>query len=178
MQASQRRARRDSLFVNTSVKLLSVKLFACWWIFLLGVYLLLAGAETLPEIVAGAFAAALAASALTAVRHHAKWKCDFHMAWLAPVAAACIDALRACAVMLAADCERPFRKRGRGRTQAVAFNTGNHSPSSNCRRALVLAAVSLAPDSLALEIDRHGHKLVIHHYGPVESGPRNREWPL
>jgi hypothetical protein len=156
----------------------AAKQFAGWWIFLLGIYLLLVGDLKGEEIAAGSLAALLAAAAVAVVRASSGCNFEFRAAWISPIWRALVDAIRGCVAMLAATCERPFRTRGKGRFDEVEFNPGNDLPVSKSRRALVIAAISLAPDSFVLDVDRPGHRLLLHRYGRVDSKPRNKDWPL
>lgn len=170
---SFRRGPHDSLIV-----IRAKKSFAGWWIFFLGIYLLLVGKMNSAEIAAGLVAAALAAAALTVLATHGGGGFEFRAAWLVPLVGALGNAIRGSRVMLMANCSRLFRTRGEGRFDSIDFDSGNDSPSSKGRRALVIAAMSLAPDSFVLQIDRSGHRLVLHHYGRPASKSKSKTWPL
>ncbi len=140
--------------------------------------MLLVGELRGEEIAAGSLAALLAAAAVAVVRTNSRCTYEFRAAWLSPIWRALIDAIRGCAVMLAAICERPFQTRGKGRFDGVEFNPGDELPVCKSRRALVIAAISLSPDSFVLDVDRPGHRLLLHRYGRMESKPQNRDWQL
>lgn len=65
----------------------------------------------------------------------------------------------------------------RGRIAMQPFHPGGGNPRSRSRRGLVLAGLSLAPNTVAIDIDRPDRRLVLHQL--VEGhGPNDPEWPV
>lgn len=157
------------------------KPFLCaagWWLVLFGVYLLLAGKTTGAELVVGAALALIATVALTRVRLKSGARFETKLAWLRPLAPVPWRMVSESFLVLGANCARPFRARGSGRFSEREFSPGNNHPPSRTRRALVTAAVSLAPNSIVLKIDREAHRLLVHELVPTKDVPRDPEWPL
>lgn len=149
-----------------------------WWAALFAVYLLLAGKTSGAELVAGAALAVIATIALTKVRLESGARFELKAAWLRPLASVPWQTLRDCFVVLAADCARVFRSRGSGRFSEREFNPGGKDSASSTRRAVVVAAVSVAPNSIVLGIDREAHRLLLHELVPTKNTPRDPNWPL
>jgi hypothetical protein len=68
------------------------------------------------------------------------------------------------------------RTRVTGNFQQVPFNMGGADPASATRRALVMAGVSLPPNTFAVGVEGEG-TLIIHQL-VFEPGPANPDWPL
>lgn len=61
----------------------------------------------------------------------------------------------------------------------VPLDAGGYDPESAARRALVVAAASAAPNTVALDIDRASGTMRVHRLVPASaSPPRSLEWPL
>ena len=106
-----------------------------WWVVLAALWLLLVDNTKLRELVAGAVAAALAASAATAVEER-------HPLRLAPRPSWLLGALRVL----------PRLPLG-GSFRAIRFRRGGDDPESVARRAFAEALDSLGPNSYVVGID-------------------------
>jgi hypothetical protein len=119
-----------------------------WWVVLAALWLLLVDNTKLPELVAGAVAAALAATAATAVEER-------HPLRLAPRPSWLLGALRVLP-RLPIDCVALtvalVRRRG-GSFRAIRFRSGGGDPESVARRAFAEALDSLGPNSYVVGID-------------------------
>ena len=149
-----------------------------WWLALTGIYCLLVSPLTIAEIAAGFAAALVATFALTIVRLETHARFPWKIAWLKPLAKVPPNVLRDCGIVLAAICERPFLTRGPGRFGEREFKPGNHQALSQTRRALVMAAISMAPNSFVVALDRAGRRLLVHELVPPKQSPREDDWPL
>jgi hypothetical protein len=81
-------------------------------------------------------------------------------------------------LVLRANCARPFRKRGSGRFSEREFNPGDDHAIARTRRALVTAAISLAPNSYVVAIDREARRILVHELVPRRAATRDPDWPL
>lgn len=152
---------------------------AGWWVALFAIYLLLvAGSLSAEEAVAGGGVALVAAVALSVVRAHSGVSYTMRAAWWKPLATVPWSALRDCAVVLGAICGRPLQTSAGGHFIEREMDPGSHDIESKSRRALVLAAVSLPPNSFVLTIDRERRRLLLHELVPQDNSTPNQEWPL
>jgi multisubunit Na+/H+ antiporter MnhE subunit len=60
----------------------------------------------------------------------------------------------------------------------IPFAGGGDDPESNARRALAIAAVSCAPNSVVLDVSRERGTMRVHYLDPSAPRPRSEEWPL
>lgn len=60
----------------------------------------------------------------------------------------------------------------------IPFAGGGDDPESNARRALAIAAVSCAPNSIVLGVQRARGTLRVHYLDGNAPRPRSAEWPL
>jgi multisubunit Na+/H+ antiporter MnhE subunit len=141
-------------------------------------YLLLAGKTSLAELAAGAAVALVATIALATVRAEGRVHYELKKAWAVKLAPVLSQMVSDSFLVLGANCARVFRSRGSGRFGEREFNPGGNHPSARTRRALVTAAVSLAPNSFVLGIDEDAHRLLVHELVPTKDVKRDPDWPL
>ncbi len=60
----------------------------------------------------------------------------------------------------------------------LPFSPGGQDPESAARRALVVAGVSTAPNTIALGIDSERETLLVHQLSRQLPEPPNRCWPI
>ena len=60
----------------------------------------------------------------------------------------------------------------------LRFDAGGDDPESNARRALVIEAVSFAPNSIVLDLDRRRGTLRVHYLRSDVTKPAAAEWPV
>lgn len=158
--------------------------FGAWagvWLALAGVYLLFVGSPGWGEAAAGL---ALALPPTLAMRATARgMPAGFapRPAWLGRLARVPGKALRDCGVVLGAIVKGIATVRGMSGTfRAVPFDPGRDDPESEARRALVVAAASVAPNAYIVAIDREAKRVLYHQLvATVEPpGRGDREWPL
>jgi len=146
---------------------------------MMGVYRLLAGTGEWAEWVAGASAAAAGTTALMAVAAEVSpfrpgaGSLGFLVRLPGRAAADCLRVLRALARALAT---------GRALAGAwveVPFDAGGDDPASAARRALVLGAGSLPPNTLMVAIEPEAGRLLAHRLVPAAGlpGGGGRGWP-
>lgn len=148
---------------------------------MLALWLALTGLQAGADALIGALAAAVAAAGWTLVGRRdevAYVVRPGHLAllvWRLPprVVAESATVLRALARHLAG---RPVH----GRTRWQPFDPGKpDDPRDAARRALAIAAVSTAPNSVVVRLDERRSALLLHELVPRSgSEPADREWPL
>lgn len=153
--------------------------FVGWWALFTAIEVLLVGKvdpqETPAGAAIGALAAAgtLAASRAGAVRYRvrARW-----MRLLVPIAIGVVrDTIRVFALLLRHLAGGPLPH---DRIVDVPFDAGGDDPESNAHRALAIAAVSCAPNSIVLDVRRARGTLRVHYLDGGAEKPRSKEWPL
>ena len=152
-----------------------------WWATLLGLYLLLAAKLTGEEILVGAGAAALAATAATVTAKAGNLRFQPRLSWLRRFARLPGLVLVDCAIVGAALWRRVILRRTvEGVFRSVPFDAGGDDAVSAARRALVTAGISLAPNTYLVDMDRERGILLVHQLVPSTETPgkSDREWPL
>ncbi len=149
---------------------------AATWAVFLALYLLLAGAISTNELLAGVPAAAAASCFATALHRVEERRTSLRGPWprllLRPLTALLPDAVKAARVLLRAIARRPNGPVGLSTRQP--FREGI-DPRDAGRRGLVTLATSLAPNGYVLAVEADA--LILHRLAPAR--PRSdREWPL
>lgn len=138
-----------------------------WWLALAGFYLLLASKVAWPELVVGAAAASLAATAALAMRTAGKLRYQFRVRWLAKLASVGRQAFSDSVTVAAAIGWRlTGRSRGQGRFRTVVIEAGDDDPSAALRRALLIAGISVTPNSFLIAIDAATNRALVHQLVP------------
>jgi multisubunit Na+/H+ antiporter MnhE subunit len=142
----------------------AVRAWLIWWVLLVGLWLALVDTVVVPELVAGAVAAAIAATGAVLVRRQ-------RLVLLRPRAAWAIGALREIArfgpdlVPLATALWRRGVRRAdeRGRLVEVPYGAvAENDPEAAAHRVLTEAIGSFAPNSIVVDIDRERRVLLAH----------------
>ena len=83
-------------------------------------------------------------------------------------------------VRLVVGLQRQWRPRHRvsGKFRAVPFDPGGKQHDAAARRALVTAAISIAPDTYVVYIDKGKRRLVLHELIARKISRKSRAWPL
>ena len=152
--------------------------FTGWWFALLGLYLVLVGEVSLAELIFGLLSALVSAIAAEILRHQGAFHFSIEGVSIAPLTRLPWQALAESALVLAADCRRPFESLDSGRFTEIEFNPGDDSAASAMRRALVTAAVSFAPNSFVVLLDAKRGRLLVHQLVPTPEKPSHKDWPL
>ena len=139
-----------------------------WWALSMALWLLLTSTIAGSEAIAGVGAAAIAATFAEIVetslplrfRPRLRW---FGGAWLPPVRVVTDTGL----VFAALWGQLTGTRRVRGSLRAIPFeHGGDRNPEDAARRALVLAGVSVAPNTVAIGVDRLRDELLVHELVP------------
>ena len=140
-----------------------------WWIALAALWLLLDDTVAVPELITGAVAAALGASAaelvhaqqLVRVRLRAAW---FRYIWRLPLAV-----VPDIGLLLKVLFRRlVLRKRVSGRFRAIHFESGrDDDPHDLTRRALAKAGGSFAPNTYVVGVDGERDLMLVHQLSPT-----------
>lgn len=152
--------------------------FTGCWLALWAIYLVLVGEASPPELIIGLLAALISAIAAETMRQQGAFHFSIERNSIAPLTRLPWQALTDSALVLAADCRRPFENLDSGRFMEIEFNPGDDSAVSAMRRALVTAAVSFAPNSFVVLLDPKRGRLLVHQLVPVPEKPRDEDWPV
>lgn len=144
--------------------------WAFWWLGLFGAWILLVGTTDGLELLAGAIAAAIAASAMRAVRLQGVLRFEFRAGWL-PAALKAVARVPGDFVTITHVLVRAIRRGGRtaGAFRVVAFDAGGETPLGAGRRAFVTAVGSLAPNAVVVGVDRERNLLLVHELDPTRA---------
>ena len=141
---------------------------AATWVLMAAVWLLLVDNPALPELVAGAVAAAVAATGselvraqrIARVRPRVRW---LRFAWR-PFVRLPLDVLL---VMREVARQAAQRKPRRGELRAVRFEHRSGGAQENARRALAEALGSVAPNTIVIGVDEERELLLAHQLVPA-----------
>jgi len=148
------------------------------WAAMLLFWLLLVGSTDPIELGSGVLAAAVAATGLHLVRSSDRVEFALRPRWLLILLRRLpLHTLADCGVVLGVVWRFATGERVRGSLRRIPFEPGPPNDAYTVgRRALVVAAVSLAPNAVVVRID--GQDLLVHELVPAHSEPTNSEWPL
>ncbi len=145
-------------------------------------YLLLAGEVNASEVTAAGLTAVLSAWLLGLIRSRSGHRFSPKWVWvLHVVERVWLRSLKDCVILLVPLWRLAVRQEPiRGEILDVPFDPGDSGPRAAARRAMVLAGVTVAPNTLAIEIDRKRQSLRIHRLVPQPDPPGggDREWPI
>ena len=158
------------------------QLFASWvryWVVLSIINVLFVGNLKLAEALAGMVIAGLAALAMVAVRWYGSIDYRFRAAWIGRVARVPLqifpDSFRLLFALLNSLAGRPFH----GRFVEIKFDPGGDDAESAARRVLVVAAISIPPNSFVTRVDCERGCIEIHQLEPAAVAPHgDARWPL
>ena len=139
-----------------------------WWALLAGLYLLLADSVALPELAAGAVAAAIGASGAVLVQRQRQMALRPRARWLRgawrPLAGMVGDLVPLTRVLVTRGL---LRRSGSGVLVEVPFDATGDEPEEAAYRALTEALGSLAPNTIVVDVDRERGMLVAHQLRPT-----------
>jgi multisubunit Na+/H+ antiporter MnhE subunit len=141
----------------------AVRAWVIWWVVLAGLWLALVDTVVTPELVAGAVAAAIAATGAVVVRQQRRVLLRPRAVWLLaawrPLLASVTD-LRLLAVAL---WRRGVRRRPEeGRLVEVPYDAVGEDPEAAAHRVLTQALGSLAPNTLVVGVDHERRTMLVH----------------
>ena len=149
------------------------------WVLFTAIEVLLVGKLDPQETPVGAVVGALAAWGTISVLRASGEAYRLRWRWLAIVprlvAGVVRDTLRVFGLLLRRLAGGPLPD---DRTVEIPFDCGGDDPESNARRALAVAAVSCAPNSIVLDLHRARGTLRVHYLDGNVPKPRSAEWPL
>jgi multisubunit Na+/H+ antiporter MnhE subunit len=146
--------------------------FSATWVALAGVWLLYVDNRSLPELLTGAVAAAIAATGSELVRAQRVAPIRLRARWVVrlwrPVARAPVDVLVVTRAILR-QCAK--RRPQRGQLRALRFQDGRDDPVANARRAIAEAFGSFAPNTIIVGVDRERELILAHQLDPDAGRP-------
>jgi hypothetical protein len=157
-----------------------VQAIGCWVLLYLW-YLLLVDTFDQQEMVAALIVAALGTAATISAARYRMARGAVRLRWLLLAWRLPIQAVRDCGIVFTALWRQVvWREQMDGAFRLIRFDPGGDDPHSVARRALVVAGVSLPPNSFVVAIDKEHGALVIHHLVPPAHSPGgpDTEWPL
>ncbi|MGH9068179.1 MAG: Na+/H+ antiporter subunit E [Acidimicrobiales bacterium] len=134
-----------------------------WWALLMAFWLLVDDSIALAELLAGAGAAALGAFLAELVQYQAATHFRMRIEWTVPALRLPVQVVRDTVTVFTA----LWRRLVHGEEPNSGFSEvpkafGDDSPEGVTRRALLVAGISLAPNTLALGIDSDRDVMVVH----------------
>jgi multisubunit Na+/H+ antiporter MnhE subunit len=142
--------------------------WAASWLVGAAVWLVLVDTTYTPELIAGAVAAALAATGTELVRRQRIARISAHPRWLVyawrPLLRVPADVAR---LTLAALAQLIHPQASRGRFVALRFEFGGEEPSDHGRRALAEGLGSFSPNTYVVGIDHDRDLILVHQMVPT-----------
>ncbi len=161
--------------------LCSLRSWAGWWLGFIPLYLLLTGSLNWQEIAAALVVSGLAALAATVTCRAGHLHFQPRFRWLRHFRHLPARVLADCALVAAALARSLLRRQKiEGVFRSIPFDPGGEDSESAARRALVIAAACLAPNSYIVAVDLEGKQLLVHQLVPSAQPPGggDREWPI
>jgi multisubunit Na+/H+ antiporter MnhE subunit len=138
------------------------------WFVGAALWLLLTDSPKLPELLAGALVAAIAASGTEVVRRQGLARIALRPSLLRRALVPIVGAVPDCGRLVFAAFAQLFERRpARGRIVAIPFGHGGDAPAENGRRALAMALGSFAPNTIVVGIDPERERLLAHQLVPT-----------
>jgi multisubunit Na+/H+ antiporter MnhE subunit len=148
--------------------------WAGWWLAFFGLWLLLVTLSP-AEFVAGLGAAAVAATGAEVVRIQGLVRFDPDLRWLLRIWKIPCSVVRDCwtLTVVLARCVRgkPISSGFR----AIPFRSGGDDARSSARRALVIPAISVSPNTYVIGIDEDADLMLVHQLVPASKETAERE---
>lgn len=135
---------------------------AFWWVFLLVLWLLLVGAYSKEELVAGALASVVAVGVGALVGRQGLFAYRLDYAWLARAWKLPWSLVREFALLVLA----LARGRPQGAFATLPFPVGGDDPLSKGRRALVGTLGTISPNAYVIDFDRERALVLLYELDP------------
>jgi multisubunit Na+/H+ antiporter MnhE subunit len=134
-----------------------------WWVLMMSFWVMLDDSVSTDELLAGAGAAALAATLAELVTYQAGARFRMRIEWLVPALRLPAEVARDMVTVYAA----LWRRLARGEQPPSAFlelpaRFGDDSPEGVTRRVLLIGGTSVAPNTFALGLDKDRDVMVVH----------------
>jgi multisubunit Na+/H+ antiporter MnhE subunit len=136
------------------------------WGVLLGLWFLYTDTPTISELLAGAAAAAIAATATTVLELQTFGRFWARPRWLMLFLTQPWYVLTGSAAIFWALLRRIAGKESEAQLKAVQFDTGGEDDESAARRALAITLNTIPPNSIVIGIDRENQVLLMHEMVP------------
>ena len=145
------------------------------WVLLTGLYLLLVvDSIDMSELVMGAIAAAVGATAATAVRSQRLVSFSPRLRWALGLWRLPLQAVLDTGVLVAVLWRRlALRRAVDGSFRAVPFRAGGSDPEAAARRVAAKSAGSFAPNTYVLDVDRERELILVHQLVPKPDQPKS-----
>jgi multisubunit Na+/H+ antiporter MnhE subunit len=144
------------------------------WIALLALWLLLV-TVSLSELVAGMIAAAIAATAVEVVRAQGLVRFDPDPRWFLRIWKLPRSIVRDCWLLSVALVRHLTGRPVNSGFRAIPFRSGGDDSRSSARRALVVLAISVSPNSIVIGIDEEADLMLVHQLIPAPKSDAERE---
>jgi multisubunit Na+/H+ antiporter MnhE subunit len=142
-----------------------------WWVLMMSLWVIQDDSLRTDELLAGAAAAALAATVAEVAGHQAATRLRIRIEWLGPASRLPADLVRDTGVVFAA----LWRQLVHGQVPDSGFREvpvrfGGQSMEDKSRRALIVGGSSVAPNTFALGLDHDRDVMVVHNLVLPEEG--------
>ena len=148
-----------------------------WWAILAALYLLIDDSVLLPELVVGAFAAAVGATGATLVHRERVVLMRGEARWLGVLARQLPGLIGDLWPLARVLVERGVLRRGASATVEIPFDATTDGPRDTARRAATEALGTLTPNTIVVRIDTDRGVVVAHQLSPTDD-PARRATPL
>jgi multisubunit Na+/H+ antiporter MnhE subunit len=145
-----------------------------WWLVLLGFWLLLV-TVSVAEFVAGMVAAAIAATAAEVVQAQGLVRFDPDPRWLLRVWKLPRNIVRDCWLVTVALWRHLNGRPVNSSFRAIPFERRGDDARASARRALVVLAISVSPNSIVVGIDEEANLMLVHQLIPAPKEDAARE---
>jgi multisubunit Na+/H+ antiporter MnhE subunit len=155
-----------------------LRVWLTWWVILAAQYLLIDDSVLLPELVVGAFAAAVGATGATLVHRERQVVLRGDRRWLAAVPRQLFSLIGDVGPLARVLVERGVLRRGAaGAIVEIPFDATTDDPRDTARRAATEALGTLAPNTIVVRIDTDRGVVVAHQLKRTDD-PARRAVPL
>lgn len=147
----------------------AARAWAVWWVVLAALWLALVDTVVVPELVAGAVAAAIAATGAVIVRGQRRLVLRPRLGWVRCAGRPLWGTVADLVPLARALWRRGVRRREeRGAIVEVPYAAVADDPDAAAHRAFTEALGSLAPNTLVVDVDRERRVLIVHQLVPSD----------
>lgn len=140
-----------------------VGVWLAWWVLMMSLWVIVDDSIEADELLVGAGAAALAALLAELAGHQAATRLRMRMQWLGPALHLPLDVARDTSTVFVALWRQVVRRQPpRSGFRELRVPYGGQSLEDKTRRALLIGAKSLAPNTFALGLDPEQGVMVVH----------------
>jgi hypothetical protein len=144
-----------------------------WTVLLFWLWILLVGEWSRYELIGGAAAAALGATAMEVVRAQELLRFRVEFRWSLRICRPLARVPPEFAILAVVFVQQLVRPRHRvGAFRTVAFPAGGQGPTDRGRRAFGALGGSLAPNTVVVAIDRRAGEMLVHELSPERASER------